>query len=150
MGRQTGGNGNGRIRVIDGNRGDFSDVVRARIPTLPGGRGILGYFLAGFAAVLLVAIFNLPTLAANVHVNIWWFESIRLGDVYGRIWDVQRNLFLVFFFISYVFLTIIFFATRLLTFRPGPDPVARWTGAALSLVTGFVVASAAMIIGHVM
>jgi uncharacterized protein len=150
MSRPPPGNGNGQFRIINADRGGFEELSRIRLPHLTGWRGILGYFIASLVAAIVVSIFNLPLLAAHVHVNIWWFESLHLGDVYGTIWNTQRNLFLFFFFLAYFFLTIIFFATRLLTYRPGPDPVARWVGAALTLSSGFVVALIAVLIGHIM
>jgi uncharacterized membrane protein (UPF0182 family) len=145
------GNGNGAIRIIEGGGGgNFSDLSRIRLPFLSGWRAALGYAAAGLIAVVVVGIFNLPLLAAHVHVNIWWFESLQLGDVYGRIWNTQRNLFLVFFAITYIFETAIFVATRLLTYRPGPDQIAHWVGSALTLATGFVAALFAILVGHIM
>jgi uncharacterized membrane protein (UPF0182 family) len=152
MSRRPPSNGNGAIRIIDGGggRGGFEDLSRIRLPFLTGWRAVLGYVIASLIAVIIVGIFNLLLLAAHVNINIWWFQSLHLGDVYGRIWNTQRNLFLVFFFFTYAYLAAIFVATRLLTYRPGPDQVAHWVGSALILATGFVATLFAILIGHIM
>ncbi len=136
--------------VASRRRQESSDMPRAPLPGLQGPRGIASYFLAGLVIVILVLIFGGILLAAHVNENIWWFQSIGMGDVYGRIWNTQRNLFLIFGAIAYVFFTLIYFATRAATYRPGPDDAARWIGSALTLTVGFLAAVAAMIAGHAM
>lgn len=150
--RGNGSNGNDDhpLRVVPRDRSAPADLTRVSLPPWRGWRGVVAYLLAGAIAIVLVAIFKLPMLAANVHVNIWWFESLGMGDVYGRIWSTQKDLFLVFFFICYVAFTAVYLATRALTYRPGPDPVARWIGSVSALTVGFLAAAIAMAIANAM
>jgi uncharacterized membrane protein (UPF0182 family) len=144
--------GNDRpFRVIRSSRDDVRrEIGRVPLPGLKGISGILAYFGASLLIVIISAIFAFPQLAAHVNVNIWWFQSVQLGDVYGRMWDTQKNLFLFFALVSYLAFTFTFFATRAVTYRPGPDPIARRVGTLITLATGFAAAGVAMIIGHTM
>ena len=108
------------------------------------------YFLASALLFLVVLILSVPLLAAHVHVNIWWFESIGLGDVYGRMWSTQRHLFLLFGWLTYVFLTLVFVGTRALTYQPGREQAARAVDLAVTLVSGAIVALIAVLVGHAM
>ncbi len=138
------------LRIITVRRGAAGGQVRPALPDLIGTRSVLSYFLLGLLAVLLALVFRGLLLAAHVHLNIWWFEGLGLGDVYGRIWSIERNLFLVFTPLTYLLFTIIFFATRALTFRPGADESARSVDSLLTLSVGFFAALIAMLIGHTM
>lgn len=108
------------------------------------------YLLSGAAVVFLTLLFGVWLLAIHVHLNIWWFESLGLGDVYGRIWSTQKVLFLLYGFLTYFFLTVIFAATRTLTYRPGPLESARAADLLLTLTVGAGAAIAAMLAGHAM
>jgi uncharacterized membrane protein (UPF0182 family) len=140
------------IRVVQGRRpptappGDGDRPVD--LPGLDGFRAAAYYLLAGLVPVVITAIFGGVHLAASVNENIWWFQSIGLGDVYGRIWSTERNLYLVAGCTSYLFFTLIFFGTRALTYRPGPDRAARSLNSTLVLVAGFLVAVVALIVAH--
>src|SRR5206468_8565770 len=65
-----------------------------------------------------------------------------------RIWSTQRYLFLVYGFLTYLFLSIVFFGTRALTYRPGVDHDARAADAGITVVVGLVTVLAALIAGH--
>ncbi len=138
------------LRIITVRRGAAGGQVRPKLPDLIGTRSVLSYFLLGLVAVLLALVFRGLLLAAHVHLNIWWFEGLGLGNVYGRIWGTERNLFLIFTPLTYLLFTVIFFATRALTFRPGTDEAARSVDSLLTLGVGFFAALIAMLIGHTM
>ncbi|HEX6507981.1 MAG TPA: UPF0182 family protein, partial [Chloroflexota bacterium] len=111
-------------------------------------RVFVRYLLAGLALVLLAVLLYVPLLAAHVHVNIWWFENLGLGDVYGRMWSTQRYLFLLYGFLTYLFLSLVFFATRALTYRPGVDPNARAVDALVTVLAGVTAMLVALVAGH--
>jgi uncharacterized membrane protein (UPF0182 family) len=117
---------------------------------LIGPRVFLRYFGASVLVLLASLILYVPLLAAHVHVNIWWFESLRLGDVYGRIWSTQRYLFLLYGFLTYLFLSLIFFGTRALTYRPGVDRDARAADLGITVLVGLISAVIALTAGHSM
>lgn len=108
----------------------------------------LRYFGASSIVVFAALVLYVPLLAAHVHVNIWWFESLKLGDVYGRMWSTQRYLFLLYTFLTYIFLTLIFLGTRALTYRPGVDRDARAVDLGLTLLAGVVSTFVALTAGH--
>src|SRR5947209_10798167 len=86
-----GGRPRKRIRVI----GEAPSAhLRNAFQPLAFGR----YFLAGLLAFFIIGLLGLPMLAAHVHVNIWWFESIGLGPIYGRTWSTEKYLFLLYGF----------------------------------------------------
>jgi uncharacterized membrane protein (UPF0182 family) len=111
---------------------------------------LLRYFGASLLLFAVVGIFSLPILAAHVHVNIWWFESVSEGGVYGRIWSTQKYLFLLFGGLTYLFLTLIFIGTRALTYQPGQDQAARLVDLGVTLLSGCVAALTCILVGHAM
>ena len=117
---------------------------------LIGPRFFLLYLGSSLCVVLLAVLLYVPLLAAHVHVNIWWFESVGFGDVYGRMWSTQRYLFLLYGFLTYFFLSIVFFGTRALTFRPGVDRDARALDTGVTVLVGITLALIALIAGHSM
>jgi uncharacterized membrane protein (UPF0182 family) len=117
---------------------------------LIGLRVFLRYFGSSLLVLLAALVLYVPLLAAHVHVNIWWFESIRLGDVYGRMWSTQQYLFLLYGFLTYLFLSLVFFATRALTYRPGVDRDARAADLGITVVVGLVSAVVALTAAHSM
>jgi uncharacterized protein len=137
-------------------------IPRSRLPRIVEGappfepRDLVGpgvflrYFGSSLLVLLAALVLYVPLLAAHVHVNIWWFESVHLGDVYGRIWSTQRYLFLLYGFLTYLFLSLIFFATRALTYRPGVDRDARAADLGITVLVGLVSAFVALTAGHSM
>jgi len=110
----------------------------------------LRYLAASALTCIVVLVIATPMLAAHVHVNIWWFESLQLGPVYGRIWSTQKYLFLLFGALTYLLLTLVFIGTRALTYQPGREPSARSIDAGLTALTGVAVALVAILVGHIM
>lgn len=146
------GNGRGGLRLLDTARLPRNGVGAPRPPLrdLLGAGVLLRYVLISLATVAVIALFKGPLLAAHVHMNIWWFESLGLGGIYGRIWSTQQFLYLLFGFLTYLLLTAVFVATRALAFRPGPDAVARRADRLVTILTAVGVVLAASITGYAM
>ncbi|GAC1445190.1 MAG: UPF0182 family protein [Chloroflexota bacterium] len=138
------------LRVVGSRKEVIDQARRVGWRQMVGLRGILSYFLVSALTATFVLILQGPMLAAHVHVNIWWFQSIGQGNVYGTVWTTEKNLFLLYSVLSYLFFTVIFFVTRGVLFRPGLDPAARWIGSSLTLIVGFLATIIAIISGHTM
>ncbi|GAC1321120.1 MAG: UPF0182 family protein [Chloroflexota bacterium] len=108
------------------------------------------YFLGSSAVAAFAAVFIFLLVAVHVHVNIWWFESLGLGGVYGRMWETQKFLFLTYGILTYLFLTLIFFGTRAGTYRPGPSDNGRAIDGLLTVGVGFATMLIAMVAGSAM
>ncbi|MGI8825333.1 MAG: UPF0182 family protein [Chloroflexota bacterium] len=127
---------------------EYRPAVKPR--DLFGPQAFLRFLLASGVVVAAACVFIFIQLAAQVHVNIWWFESLRLGDVYGRMWDAQKHLFLFYGVLTYLLLALIFFATRAGTYRPGPSENSRAIDGLLVLAAGSAAMVVAMIAGAAM
>lgn len=135
-------------RKTPGSTIDYRPAVKLRDLVSPS--AFILYLAAGALLVLFAAVFVFLLLAVNVHVNIWWFESIGLGSVYGRIWSTQKYLFLIYGILTYLFLTLIFFGTRAGTFRPGPSENGRAVDRLLTGGVGLAAMTAALLAGAAM
>lgn len=108
---------------------------------------VVRYFVASAVVVVLVSLFVFVLLAVNVHINIWWFESLGLGRVYGTMWAAEKHLFLLYGLLAYLFLTAIFLGTRAGTYRPGPSENSRAIDALVTVVAGVASMVVAMLVG---
>lgn len=106
------------------------------------------FLIAAFLTLLLIALLRAVALAVHVHINTWWFESIGLGNVYGRMWSTQEFLFLLYGVLSFVYLAAIFFVTRALTNRPGPSEQARAVDRLITWTAGALAMFIAVVAGH--
>lgn len=112
------------------------------------GDAVIRFFVAALIMLLVIIVFRAVGLAIHVHVNIWWFESLSLGGVYGRIWSTQEFLFLLYGGLSFVYLAAIFFVSRALTNRPGPSEEARAVDRLLTWTVGVLSLLIAVVAGH--
>lgn len=131
-----------------------SSQLHERTPIIMGdvlsGGAVLRYLIAAFLTLLIVGLLRLGSLAVHVHLNIWWFESVGLGRVYGRMWSTQEWLFWLYGTLTFLFLSLIFFVTRALTNRPGPSEQARASDRLMTVAGGVVIALIGVIAGHAM
>ncbi len=133
---------------------DQSSQLHDRTPVIMSdvlsGGAIVRYLIWAFLTLLVVAVLRLGALAVHVHLNIWWFESLGLGNVYGRIWSTQEYLFLLYGILTFLCLSLSFFVTRALANRPGPSEAARAADRLTTIITGVLVALIALVAGHAM
>jgi uncharacterized membrane protein (UPF0182 family) len=133
---------------------DRSSQLHERTPVIMSdvlsGGAVARFLIAALLTLLLITLLYLGGLAVHVHINIWWFQSLGLGGVYGRIWSTQEFLFLLYGSLTLVYLSAIFFISRALTNRPGPSEQARQIDRLLTTTVAILSVIISVTAGHAM